>query len=89
MMPPTPQQSSHSSMEEMQGQAEMEVQGSMWSARERTVIAEMENNLDKSDDMKVEVEELELGPRRLRSRSDVHPDAGKQEEQQIRNVQYQ
>ena len=31
----------------------MEAQGSVWSARERTVIAKMENNLDKSDDMKL------------------------------------
>ena len=36
MMPPTPQQSSHSSIENMQWQSEMEVQGS-WNARERTV----------------------------------------------------
>ena len=43
MMPPTPQQSSHSSTDERQWQAEMEVQGSIWSARERTVIAMMEN----------------------------------------------
>ena len=32
-MPPTPQQSSHSSIEDMQWQAEMEVQGSSWNAR--------------------------------------------------------
>ena len=39
MMPPTPQQSSLSSFEERQWQAEMEVQESFWSARERMVIA--------------------------------------------------
>ena len=60
MMPPTPQQSSHSSTEEMQWQEEMEVQARIWSARERTVIAKMENYLDNNDDMKVEVGELEL-----------------------------
>ena len=41
-MPPTPQQSSYSSIEDMQWQTEMEVQGSSWSARERTVIGRME-----------------------------------------------
>ena len=39
MMPPTPQQSSYSSIEAMQWQTEMEEQGSSWHARERTVIA--------------------------------------------------
>ena len=38
----------------------MEAQGSIWSDRERTVIARMENYLDKSDDMKLEIEVLEL-----------------------------
>ena len=38
----------------------MEAEGSFWSARERTVIANMENHLDKSDDMKLEVGELEV-----------------------------
>ena len=33
MMPPTPQQTSHSSTGERQWQAEMEVQGSIWSPR--------------------------------------------------------
>ena len=64
MMPLTPQQGSHSSVEAMQWQNEMEVQGSSWNARERTVIARMEQNVNESDSMKVEVEELEvlLGP---------------------------
>ena len=60
MMPPTPQQSSSTSIEEMQWQTGMEEQGSSWSARERTVIARMENYLNKSDDMKLEIEELDL-----------------------------
>ena len=38
----------------------MQAQGSVWSARERTVIAMMENYLDKSDDLRVEVRELEV-----------------------------
>ena len=59
-MLPTPQQGSHPLVEKMQWQAEMEAQGSIWSALERTVIANMENYLDKSDDMKLEVGELEL-----------------------------
>ena len=59
-MPPTPQQSSHSSLEAMQWQTEMEVQGSSWNARERTVIAKMEQYLNESDCMKLEIEELEL-----------------------------
>ena len=54
-MLPTPQQGSHPLFEEMQWQADMEAQGSIWSARERTVIARIENYLDKSDDMKLEV----------------------------------
>ena len=53
------QQSSHSSTDERQWQAKMEVQGSIWSARERTAIAMMENYLDKSDELRVEVRELE------------------------------
>ena len=47
MLPPTQQQSSHSSTDERQWQAEMEAQGSIWNARESTVIARMENHLDK------------------------------------------
>ena len=64
MLPPMPQQSSHSSTDERQWQAEMEVQGSIWSARERTEIAMMENYLDKSDELRVQVRELEhlMGP---------------------------
>ena len=54
-MPSTPQQGSHMLIEEMQWQADMEAQGSIWSARERTVIARIENYLDKSYDMKLEV----------------------------------
>ena len=50
MMPPTPQKGSHPLIEGMQWQAELEAQGSIWSARERNVIANMEN-WDKSDDM--------------------------------------
>ena len=60
LMPPTPQQSSHSSMEVMQWQTEMEVQGSSWAARERLVIANMEQYLNESDCMKLEIEALEL-----------------------------
>ena len=63
-----------------------------WSARERTVIANMENYLDESDDMKLEVGELELlmGPGDSGSRSDVHPDACKKEWQHdFRDPQYE
>ena len=56
MMPPTPKQSSHSSNDELHWQTEMEVQGSSWTARERTVIARMEKCLN----VKLEIEELEL-----------------------------
>ena len=59
-MPPTPQQSSSPSIEEMQWQTEMGVQGSSWSAVERTVIARMENYLNEKDCLKLEIEELEL-----------------------------
>ena len=38
----------------------MEVQGSIWSARERTVIAMVGIYLDTSDELRVEVRELEL-----------------------------
>ena len=44
----------------MQWQSEMEIQGSSWNARERTVIARMEQYLNASDCMKLEIEELEL-----------------------------
>ena len=42
----------------------MEVQESFWSARERTVIAKIESNLDKIDDVRVAFRELEhlVGP---------------------------
>ena len=60
LMPPTPQQRSYPSIEETQWQKEMEVQRRNWSTRERKVIAALENHLDESDDMKVEIEELEL-----------------------------
>ena len=60
MMPPTPQQISHSSTDERQWQSDLEAQLSIWSTRERTVIARMENYLDKSDDVKVEIEELKF-----------------------------
>ena len=49
MMAPTPQQSSSTPIEDMQWQTEMEVQGSGWSASEGTVIARMENYLNKND----------------------------------------
>ena len=45
MMPPTPQQSSQSSIEEVQRQIEVEDQ--IWTAREKTVIARMEQYLEK------------------------------------------
>ena len=38
----------------------MEVQGNSWSARERTVIARVENYLNKNDCLKLDFEELEL-----------------------------
>ena len=50
----------HASTDERPWQAELEAQRSIWSTRRRTVIAGMENYLDKSDDMKLEIEELEL-----------------------------
>ena len=61
MMPPTPLQNSNSSFEE---QSQNEVEDQIWSARDRTVIASTKQYPEKSDGMKVEVEELEflLGP---------------------------
>ena len=82
MMPPTPQQSAHSSTDERQWQPEMKVQQSFWSTRERTVIAMMKNYLDESDGRVGSGSQGAVasdGPRRLRSQSDVHLDAGKQE----------
>ena len=52
MMPPTPQQRPCSGKR-------MEAQGSIWSDRERTVIPKTEIQLDRSDDMNLEVGELE------------------------------
>ena len=46
MMPPTPQQTSHSSTGERQWQAEMECK-EVFGVRERTVIAMMKNYLTK------------------------------------------
>ena len=60
MMSPTPQQISHSSIEVMQWQTEMQVQGSGWHARDREIIAKMEQYLNDSDCVKLEIEELEL-----------------------------
>ena len=70
-MPPAPQQSLQPSIEAMQLPMEeedkencsclMEYGGEhRWTARDRVVIARMEQNLDQSDNLKVEVEELEL-----------------------------
>ena len=38
----------------------MEVQGSSWSARKRTVIARMETDRNKNNCLKLDIEELEL-----------------------------
>ena len=59
-MPPTPQESSHSSIEVVQWQIEMEDQGSAWNACDRTVIAKMEKYLNESDCIKLAIEKLEL-----------------------------
>ena len=59
MMPPT-QQISHSSTDVSQWRADREARQSIWSTRERLVIAAMEDYLDNSDDMKVEIKALEL-----------------------------
>ena len=71
IMPPTPQQSSYSSIETKQWQTEVEDQEigrnekefegqHRWNVRDRTVIARMEQYLNESDCMKLENEELEL-----------------------------
>ena len=87
---PTPQQGSHPLIEEMQWQAEMKVQGSIWSARERTVIAKMENCLDKSDDMKLEVGELELLIRPEHSEADLmYILTHARRQQDFRDLQYE
>ena len=59
-MPPTPQQSSHWSIEDVQWQTEMEVQESSRNAREGKVTARMEQYLNARDCMKLEIKELEL-----------------------------
>ena len=70
-MPPTPQQSPYLSIETMQWQTEVEDLESdscemelevehRWTARDRTVIARMEQYLNEKDHMKVEIEELLL-----------------------------
>ena len=71
VMSPTPQQGLPPSIEAMQLHMEVEDQGNCicrieyggehrWTARDRVVIARMEQYLDESDSLKVEVEELEL-----------------------------
>ena len=62
MTPPTPLQNSYSSFEEEQGHFDVEDQ--IESARDRTVIARTKQYLEKSESIKVEIEELEslLGP---------------------------
>ena len=59
MMLPTPQPSSRSSIEDMQWQTEMEVQRSSRNARERTVIARMEQYLHARNCTKMEIVGLE------------------------------
>ena len=63
MRPLTLLQNSYSSFEEEQGK--FEVEDRMWSARDRAIIAKTEQYLEKSESIKVEIEELEylLGPR--------------------------
>ena len=74
MMPPTPQHISHSSTDERQWQADLEAQPCIWSICERTAIAGKENYLDKSDDVKLEIEDLEL---LMDPESEVYPNARK------------
>ena len=68
IMPPTPQQSLQSSSEATQLQTEVEDQEfegeHRWTARDRTVVARMEQYLNENDNMRVEIGELEflLGP---------------------------
>ena len=65
MMLPTPLQNSYSSFEEEQEHFEVEDQ--IRSSRDRTVIARTKRYREKSESVKVEVEELEslpAGPRR-------------------------
>ena len=60
IIPSTPQQSSHSSHEELQWQAEMEVQGTAGVSAKGRFFAKKEDYLNNHDSVKVEVEELEL-----------------------------
>ena len=61
IMPPTPQQSSQSSIEAMQRKAALMRRNSkVIIGGRRTVIARMEQYLNKSDSTKVEIEELEF-----------------------------
>ena len=71
IMPPTPQQSLQPSVEAVQLQVEVDDQelgacgkeyegGYRWTARDRTIIAKMEQYLNESGMMKVEIEEFEL-----------------------------
>ena len=50
MRPPMSHQNSHSSADERLWQADLEAQRSIWSTRERTIIAGMENNVGKGGD---------------------------------------
>ena len=61
-MPPTPLQNSYLSFGEEQ--EHIEVEGQMWSAKDRTIIAKTMPYLEESESLKVEIEELEslLGP---------------------------
>ena len=68
----------------------MEVQGSGWSARERTVIARVEDYLNKSDCLKLEIDELELlmGPEDSEVVLEEDLEECEQEEQQdLRDIQ--
>ena len=69
IMPPTPQQSLQPSLEDVPRQVEDQEFGGCgkeyegehrWTALERTIIAKMEQYMNESDNMKVEIEELEL-----------------------------
>ena len=83
-MPPTPQQISFSSTDESQWQADLEEQPRIWITRERWVIAAMEKYLDRSDDIKVDIEALELLMDQEDSKilSEVYLGACKKERQQ-------
>ena len=92
MKPPTPQQISFSSTDESQWQADLEAQRSIWSSRERRLIVAMGNYLDKSADMKVEIEELELlmDPEDSEVCLRFFPNACRKERQQdFRDLQYE